>query len=178
MGLVAAERLAELAITRRNGARILARGGIERGRGHYPWMVVMHSFFLFMAPLEVFVFDRPFLPWLGWPMLVLATAAMALRYWAISSLDGRWSTRVLVVPGEPALRRGPYRWLRHPNYVAVMTELVALPLVHTAWGTALAFSLANFWLLRVRIQVEEAALTEHASYNQVFANGSTAGNAP
>lgn len=168
MVLVAIERLVELMITRRNAARIFARGGVELGRGHYPWMVLLHTTFLIAAPVEVLLLDRPFLPWLGVPMLILVVAAMALRYWAIVSLDGRWSTRVLMVPGETALRRGPYRWVRHPNYVAVVVELVALPLVHTAWLTALIFSAANAWLLRTRIRVEEAALAEHASYRQVF----------
>ncbi len=168
IGAVAIERLVELAITRRNAARIFARGGIERGQGHYPWMVLLHTSFLVAAPLEVYLLERPFVGALGWPMVALAMAAMALRYWAIQSLAGRWATRVMLVPGETALRRGPYRWLRHPNYVAVVVELFALPLIHGAWCTALLFSLANVWLLRTRIRVEEATLIEHASYEHVF----------
>ena len=80
--------------------------------------------------------DRPFIPWLGWSMLVLVVLAQALRWWCIRTLGVRWNTRVIVVPGLPLVTGGPYRWLRHPNYVAVVVEGIALPLVHTAWVTA------------------------------------------
>src|SRR5690606_4228281 len=92
---------------------------------------------------------RPFIPWLGWPMLVLALVCQAGRWWIIRSLGHQWNTRVIVVPGAPRVRRGPYRWqwLRHPNYVIVAVEGVALPLVHTAWITALVFTVLNAILL-------------------------------
>ncbi|MDX1384489.1 MAG: isoprenylcysteine carboxylmethyltransferase family protein, partial [Thermoanaerobaculia bacterium] len=90
-------------------------------------------------------------------------AAMALRYWAVSALGGSWCTRVIVVPGRARVVAGPYRFLRHPNYLAVAVEIFALPLVHGAWWTALAFSAANAWLLSVRIRVEETALASLAS---------------
>jgi methyltransferase len=103
--------------------------------------------------------DRPFLPWLGWPMLALVLGSQALRWWCIATLGPRWNTRVIVVPGLPLVSRGPYRWLRHPNYVAVVVEGLALPLVHTAWVTALAFTAVNaVLLLRFRIPAEERAL--------------------
>jgi len=157
--LVAAERLAELVVARRNAAWSIALGGTEYGRGHYPPMVLLHTGLLVGCLAEVGLADRPFLPWLGWPMLALALAAQALRWWCIRTLGPRWNTRVIVVPGLPLVSGGPYRWLRHPNYVAVVTEGFALPLVHTAWVTALAFSLLNAWLLAVRIRCEETALT-------------------
>jgi methyltransferase len=94
--------------------------------------------------------------------------AQVLRYWVIGTLADRWNVRVIVVPGEPAVRRGPYLLLRHPNYAAVVLELVALPLVHSAYLTAIAFSVANALLLRVRIRVEERALTTHCSYAETF----------
>jgi methyltransferase len=100
------------------------------------------------------VADRPFLPWLGWPMLALVVASQALRWWCVATLGHQWNTRVIVVPGLPLVSAGPYRWLRHPNYVAVVVEVVALPLVHTAWVTALVFTLANAAVL----PVEERAL--------------------
>jgi methyltransferase len=166
---VAVERVIELRLARRNAARMLARGGLEVGHGHYPWMVALHTLFLLACPLEVFLLSRPFLPALGGPMLALVVMAMVLRYWAVSSLGDRWTTRVVVVPDEPVVRRGPYRWLRHPNYLAVITEIVALPLVHTAWLTALVVSALNAWLLAVRIRAEERALASRADYDQVFA---------
>jgi methyltransferase len=110
----------------------------------------------------VVLLDRPFLPALGWPMLAIALLCQAGRYWIIASLGRQWNTRVIVVPGMPAVRRGPYRfaWLRHPNYWVVAIEGIALPLVHTAWLTALVFTALNAWLLlRYRIPVENEALS-------------------
>ncbi len=113
---------------------------------------------------QALVQDRPFRLLLALLMLALLVGSMGLRYWAVTSLGNRWNTRVLVVPGLPAVTKGPYRWIRHPNYVAVFIELFALPLVHGAWLTALVFSVANFFLLKVRIAMEEDALTQHCSY--------------
>lgn len=155
---VAAERFVELAISRRNARRVLRRGAVEVGRRHFPYMVAIHTAFLVACPLEVFLAERPFIPTLGWPMLALVAATMALRYWAIATLGDRWNTRVLCVPGEPLVTSGPYRRFRHPNYVAVTVELVALPLVHGAWWTAVVFSIANAAILRVRLRVENEAL--------------------
>lgn len=156
--LIALERAAELAVARRNARRLRARGGVESGAGHYPLMVAVHAGVLVACPLEVTLGDRPFLPWLGWPMLVLLAGALALRYWVIASLGGRWCTRVIVLPGTPLVAGGPYRFMRHPNYLAVAVELPALALVHTAWLSALVFGGLNALVLRARIRVEDAAL--------------------
>jgi methyltransferase len=156
--LVGVERLAELVVARRNAAWSLAQGGRESGAGHYPVMVVLHTALLVGAVVEVAVADRPFLPWLGWSMLAVVVAAQGLRWWCIRTLGRQWNTRIIVVPGLPLVRRGPYARLPHPNYVAVVAEGVALPLVHTAWVTALVFTVLNAALLRVRIRAEEAAL--------------------
>jgi methyltransferase len=155
---VGVERLAELRLSVRHARWAFDRGGVETGRGHYPPMVLLHTGLLVAAPLEVWLAARPFLPWLGWPMLAVVIAAQALRWWCIATLGDRWNTRVIVVPGLPLVRTGPYRRLRHPNYVAVVAEGIALPLVHTAWVTALVFTVLNAWLLRVRITTEDAAL--------------------
>ncbi|MGH8869584.1 MAG: isoprenylcysteine carboxyl methyltransferase family protein [Actinomycetes bacterium] len=155
---VAAERLVELRVTRRHVAWAQARGGVESGRGHYPVMVALHVGLLAGAVAEVWLADRPFLPWLGWPMLALLLVAQALRWWCIRTLGPQWSTRVVVVPGSALVAAGPYRWLRHPNYVAVVVEGVALPLVHTAWVTALTFTVADAVVLTVRVRCENAAL--------------------
>jgi methyltransferase len=155
---VGLERLAELVVSKRNAAWSMARGGVETGLRHYPFMVVLHTGLLVGCLVEVAVADRPFLPWLGWPMFVLVLASQALRWWCITTLGPRWNTRVIVVPGLPPVTSGPYRLLRHPNYVAVVVEGFALPLVHTAWITALVFTAVNLPLLAVRLRVESAAL--------------------
>ena len=158
VGLVALERCFELIVSRRNVRQLKARGAIESGAGHYPVMVALHTAFLVACPVEVWLLDRPWIPALAAPMLVLLAATMALRYWVIATLGGRWNTRVLCLEGAAPVRHGPYRWMRHPNYLAVVLELLALPLIHTAWLTAALFGLANAALLRVRITVEDAAL--------------------
>lgn len=158
--LVGLERLAELVVTRRNAAWSFARGGVEAGRGHYPWMVALHTALLAGCLVEVWQAGRPFIPWLGWPMLALVCASQALRWWCIAVLGRQWSTRVIVVPGLDRVTRGPYRLLRHPNYVAVVVEGIALPLVQTAWVTALAFTALNAVVLTVRIRSENAALAQ------------------
>ena len=165
---VAAGRLIELRIAERHRRSLLARGGFEAGAGHYPWMVALHTAFLFSCPLEVWLLGRPFLPFLAASMLVLLLGAVALRWWVIATLGERWTTRILILPGAPPVAGGPYRVLRHPNYLAVVTEIAALPLVHTAWITALAFSVLNIWLLRVRIRAEEAALAGASDYEAVL----------
>ncbi len=162
IGLVVAERLVELFLTQRNARRLRRRGGFEISEDHYSWMVSLHTALLIACPLEVGLLSRPWVPSLSVAMLALLGATMALRYWAISSLGDRWTTRVFVVPGEPVVRRGPYRWLRHPNYLAVVFEVVALPLIHSAWLSAIVFGIGNIFLLKARIQVEEKALTQHS----------------
>lgn len=159
VALVALLRLVELQVSRRNVATMKSRGGIEVGAGHYPWMVLMHASLLVSCPLEVWLLDRPWVPVLGVPMLGLVAAGMGLRYWTVRTLGVRWTTRVIVLPGEPLVRTGPYRLLRHPNYLGVVLELFALPMVHTAWLTAFVFSVFNAMLLRARIRVEDAALS-------------------
>ena len=163
VALVALERLAELVLAKRHAAWALSRGGVEFGRSHYPAMVALHGALLGAAVAETLVLDRPFVPALGWPMLALAMGAQALRWWCITTLGLHWSTRVIVVPGAALVAAGPYRWLRHPNYVAVVIEGAALPLVHTAWLTAVVFTVLNAEILAVRIRVENAALAAAAS---------------
>ncbi|MEU2281523.1 isoprenylcysteine carboxylmethyltransferase family protein [Streptomyces sp. NPDC013178] len=157
---VAAERVAELLVARRNASWTLARAGVEHGRGHYPVMVALHTGLLVCCLLEPVLAHRPFLPALGWPMLVLVALAQALRWWCITTLGPYWNTRVIVVPGARLVRTGPYRFLRHPNYVAVVVEIAALPLVHSAWVTAAVFTAADAVLLTVRIRCENAALAQ------------------
>ena len=153
---VSMERLVELVVSRRNLAWARTRGGREYGFGHYPFMVFLHLGLLVACVIEAT--HRSFVPALGWPMLAVVVLAQALRWWCITVLGHRWNTRIIVVPGLPLVDGGPYRWLRHPNYVAVVLEGIALPLVHTAWITAVVFTVVNAGLLRVRISAENAAL--------------------
>ena len=155
---VAVERLVELVVSKRNMAWARSRGGREYGFGHYPFMVFLHSGLLVACVVEAS--HRSFIPALGWPMLALVLLAQALRWWCITTLGPRWNTRIVVVPGLPLVDRGPYRWTRHPNYVAVVLEGMALPLVHTAWITAVVFTVVNAGLLRIRIAAENAAMAQ------------------
>jgi len=158
VGAVAAQRVAELVISRRHACWARTRGAVEHGRGHYPAMVVLHTAFLAACVVEVVALDRPFQAAVAAPMFALLLASQALRVWCIRALGPLWNTRVLVVPGGPRIQSGPYAYLRHPNYLAVVVEGFALPLLHGAWLTATVFSMANAMLLAVRIRCEDRAL--------------------
>jgi methyltransferase len=158
LGLIALERLLELRLSRRNAARILGQGGQEWGAAHFPIMVFLHTAIFPAAWAEVHFLHRPWQPVLAGGMALLILGTMGLRYWAIHSLGSHWNTRVIVLPGAELVAKGPYRWIRHPNYLAVILELAAIPLFHGAWWTAIAFGLANLVVLRHRIRVEEQAM--------------------
>ena len=155
---VGIERLVELLVAKRNARWALGHGGKEFGHNHYPVMVVLHTALLLGCVIEVWTLHRPFLPWIGWPMLAVVAASQVLRWWCVTTLGRRWNTRVIVLPKSELVQSGPYRWIHHPNYVAVVAEGVALPLVHGAWLTAIGFTVANALLLTVRIKVENSAL--------------------
>ena len=162
IGAVAVERLAEVVVAERHRSVSKQRGGVEFGAAHYPAMVTLHTALLAGCLLEPVLLHRPFIPALGWPMLLIAVAAQALRWWCITTLGYQWNTRVIVIPGAERVTGGPYRFLPHPNYVAVIAEGIALPLVHSAWITALVFTILNAVLLRTRIHVENGALASLA----------------
>lgn len=159
---VAAERCVELVVANRNRRWSFSHGGIEYGRGHYPLIVALHVGLLVGCLVEVWWRRPDFIPALALPMLVLVVAGQSLRWWCIRTLGHRWNTRVIVVPGLRPIRRGPYRFLPHPNYLAVAIEGAALPLVHTAWITAVAFTALNAVALSIRIRVENRALASAA----------------
>ncbi|MGQ7280096.1 isoprenylcysteine carboxyl methyltransferase family protein [Brevibacillus thermoruber] len=155
---VVAQRLLELALARRNARHIRSAGGREVGAGHYKYIVALHVLFLVSLLAEGLLHEGRTAPWWAWTFSVFALA-QGLRYWCIVSLGKRWNTRIYILPGAEPVRRGPYRFLRHPNYLVVATELIVLPLTFSAVATAVIFSLANFWLLwRVRIPAEERAV--------------------
>ncbi len=161
-------RLLELRVARRNLRSLTARGGFEVSPGHYPWMVTLHTAWLASCLAELWLLDRPFLPWLGAAALAIFLGSFCLRLWVIATLGERWTTRIVCLPGAAPVTGGPYRWLRHPNYTAVILEIASLPLVHTAWLTCLVFSLLDAILLRVRIQAEEEALRRLSGYDEAF----------
>ena len=158
IGLVSVERVVELIVSKRNLRWSKTQGGVEYGHSHYPFMVVLHVFLLAGALIEVWVWQRPLIPLLSWVMLALVIASQVLRWWCISTLGQRWNTLVVIVPGMPRVTGGPYRWLSHPNYVAVVIEGIALPMVGFAWVTAIIFTVLNAALLTVRLRVENQAL--------------------
>jgi methyltransferase len=153
VALVALERLAELWHARRNTRALLEAGGVEVGRGHYPLIVALHAAWLVAILLAV-----PREAAVSVPLLVAFAVLQGLRLWVLASLGRYWTTRVITLPGAPLVARGPYRYLRHPNYLVVVTEIAVLPLAFGAWAVAAAFSALNAGLLAWRIWLEEQAL--------------------
>jgi methyltransferase len=163
--LVAVQRLFELVLARGNERRARARGAVEWGTDHYPFIVALHALWLVSTLVEGLL-RGPDLP-AFWPVpLALFLLVQPLRYWAVFSLGERWNTRILVVPGAKPVRRGPYKYLNHPNYVVVVVEILAFPLIFGAWITALVFTLLNAAILSVRIREENRALAEPAVSRQ------------
>jgi methyltransferase len=156
--LVAVQRLAEMAHARRNARRLLAEGGVEHGAGHFPLFIVLHGLWL----VAIFALVPPEAP-VSWPLLGLYALLQLGRAWVLVSLGRYWTTRVITLPGAPLVRLGPYRFLRHPNYLVLAGEVAVLPLAFGAWEIALVFSLANAALLAWRIRIEEAALAPRRS---------------
>jgi methyltransferase len=167
LGVLACERLFELRLSSRNARTQLTRGAEEFGRSHFPAMVALHSLFLAACAAELWLYHPPLRVALALPAFAVALAAQGLRYWAVYTLGDRWNTRIIARRGDAPVTGGPYRYLRHPNYLAVVLELAAVPLIHGCWRTALAFSVGNAILLAVRIPAEERALGE--LYQSAFA---------
>jgi methyltransferase len=155
---VGAERLFELWLSKRNARRAFAEGAFEVGRDHYALVARFHTAFLACAVAEVLLLKRRFPGALGWAALGLTFATQALRYWCVATLGQYWNTRIIVWPGRAPVTAGPYRFIRHPNYLAVIIEIACIPLIHGAWLTAVVFSAGNAVLLATRIRAEETAL--------------------
>lgn len=148
LALVTAQRFGELVLARRNTRRLLARGAIEVGAGHYPFIVLLHAAWL--MGLWFLAWDRPLNLWL----LAIFIGLQAARVWVIATLGDRWTTRIIILPGEPLIRRGPYRFMAHPNYVVVAAEILILPLAFGLGWSALVFSLLNAVMMWVRVRAE------------------------
>ena len=160
LAAIAAQRISELVLARRNTTALLARGATEAGAGHYPFIVAVHT--LWLAALVVWVARTPspiVAPWLA-----AYVALQLLRAWVLMSLGPYWTTRVITLADAPLVRRGPYRFVRHPNYVVVIAEIAVLPLVFGAWPIALVFSILNAVVLAVRLRVENAVLTRRPTH--------------
>jgi methyltransferase len=152
LGFVTIERVAELALARRNTRMLLRQGAVEHASGHYPLIVVLHAAWL--AGLWLWGRGQPVsLPWLAAFLLL-----QALRVWVLATLGRRWTTRIIVQPGARLVARGPYQWFSHPNYLVVVGEIAVLPLCLGLHEMALAFSLANAAILTVRVRAENTAL--------------------
>lgn len=150
--LIAAQRVAELIHARRNTARLRAAGGVEHGARHYPLFVLLHTAWL----VAVFAAVPAGAP-VSWPLLALYAMLQPLRLWVLGSLGRFWTTRVIVVPGTDRVREGPYRFVRHPNYLIVLMEIPLLPMAFGAWEMAAGFGIANASLIAWRLHVEERA---------------------
>ena len=167
ISIVILQRLIELLIARRNEKWMLSQGAFEAGAAHYPIMVTMHVAFFISFLLEVVVLGRSLSPF--WMVLLgIFLLTQMARIWCLLSLGKFWNTKIIILPGADVVRRGPYRWLRHPNYLIVSMELLVLPLLFGAYFTAILYSLLNVWMLSVRIPAEEKALKEATNYRETF----------
>ncbi|MFN3524242.1 MAG: isoprenylcysteine carboxyl methyltransferase family protein [Phenylobacterium sp.] len=153
LALVVVQRLGELVLARRNTRRLLARGAREVGAAHYPLFILLHGSWLVAIAAATPLAREP-----SWALLAVYAALQALRVWVIAALGPYWTTRIISLDGAPLVRRGPYRWVRHPNYWIVTAEIAVLPLAFGDWLVALVWSVLNALLLRHRIGVESRAL--------------------
>ena len=162
--LVALLRLAELRISKQHQQEMIARGAAKVAEPLYRWMVLLHTAVLTGAAVEVVVLKRPFLPWLAVPMFLVFLAANAVRWWVIRTLGEHWNVQVMDSTRLGVVTSGPFRYVRHPNYAAVFAEMLALPLIHTAWITAAAGAIAHMAVLAQRLSTEERVLFANPDY--------------
>ena len=160
LALLIVERIFELDLARRNARRAFERGAIEVGQTHYRVMVAFHTLFIASCAAEAIFFPHSLPGLVAWIALFAQVCAQALRYWAVATLGERWNTRIVVTPEKTPVTTGPYRFMRHPNYLAVVIEIAAVPLIGSAIFTAIIFSIGNALILAVRIPAEERAMGE------------------
>jgi methyltransferase len=170
LAAVGAGRLIEMHVSRRRQRALSAHGVVKVAEPHFRWMVLLHSGVLAGAALEVWLLARPFIPALAFPMIALFILANLLRWWVIHTMAEHWNVQVMNSMSLGVVVGGPFRWIRHPNYLAVFVELLAAPLIHTAWLTALIGGLAHVWVLRQRLAVEEAVLLANPAYQAAMAH--------
>ena len=168
LGLIGITRLAELGISRRHQQQMALRGVKKRSDAGYVWMVVLHAAVLLSAGLEVVFLHRPLVPIFAALMTVLFLLATALRWWVIRSLGAHWNVEVMASAPMGVVQTGPFRWVRHPNYLGVFVELVTLPLIHGAWITALGAAIGNALVLHHRLSIEEPVLDADPVYRKTM----------
>ncbi|SDL92876.1 isoprenylcysteine carboxyl methyltransferase family protein [Bacillus sp. OK048] len=167
ISVIIIQRLIELMIARKNEKWMKEQGALEFGTNHYPFIVLMHSLFFLVLVFEKIAFSRELAP--IWPLLAAVFIfAQLMRVWAISSLGRYWNTKIIVLPNVDVVRKGPYRFIKHPNYLVVSIELLVVPLFYGAFVTACLFTLLNILMLSVRIPAEERALRELTEYEGSF----------
>ncbi|MEH7255579.1 isoprenylcysteine carboxyl methyltransferase family protein [Neobacillus niacini] len=167
ISVIIIQRLIELMIARKNEKWMKEQGALEFGTNHYPFIVLMHSLFFLVLVFEKIAFSRELSP--IWPLLAAVFIfAQLMRVWAISSLGRYWNTKIIVLPNVDVVRKGPYRFIKHPNYLVVSIELLVVPLFYGAYVTACLFTLLNILMLSVRIPAEERALRELTEYEGSF----------
>ncbi len=167
--VVALLRFYELHISRQHQQQMVARGAFKVAEPRFRWMVVVHTSVLIGAALEVVLLDRPFYPIFGGICFVIFLAANAVRWWVIRTLGNHWNVQVIDSTSLGVITTGPFRYVRHPNYAAVFVEMLVLPLIHTAWITAIAGSLAHILVLSQRLATEERVLFSDAKYRAAMA---------
>jgi methyltransferase len=167
---VAALRILELRISRRHQQEMIARGAARVDEPRFRWMVLLHTAVLLGAAVEVVFLKRPFLPILAITMFVIFLVANFVRWWVIRTLGGHWNVQVMDSTSLGVITSGPFRYVRHPNYAAVFSEMVALPLIHTAWITALAGAVAHIVVLSQRLSTEERVLLANPEYRAAMGN--------
>ena len=156
------QRLVELLIAKRNEKTMLAKGAYEVGASHYKYMILLHASFFISFILEVVYFQTDFTPF--YVLLVVFLLLQLLRVWCLGSLGVFWNTKIIILPGANVVVKGPYSFIRHPNYLVVCLEILVLPLMFQAYVTAITFTILNLIMLSVRIPVEEKALIEATNY--------------
>jgi methyltransferase len=162
-------RFVELRISRRHQEKLVLRGAVKVTEPYFRWMIALHTGVLAGAALEVILLRRPFIPALAAPMMALFLAANAVRWWVIRTLGEHWNVQVMDSARLGVVISGPFRFVRHPNYAAVFVEMIALPLIHTAWITALAGTLAHAAVLAKRLSTEERVLSANPEYSAAMA---------
>jgi len=165
--LLIVQRLTELFIAKKNEKWMINRGGVEHGNEHYPFIVSLHVLFLISLLLEVIIFQKELTEL--WVVLVpLLVITQLMRYWSVMSLGNYWNTKIIIVPNDIVVSKGPYQFIKHPNYVVVAVEILIIPLLFEAYITSLVFTMLNVVMMTIRIPAEEKALQTYTNYQEVF----------
>lgn len=167
VSIVILQRIIEVMVAKRNEKKMLSAGAYEVGGSHYPFMIALHVSFFISLIGEVILFERTISPWFLL-LFIVFLLVQALRIWCLISLGPFWNTKIIILPSAKVVKKGPYLFVRHPNYLVVCTEILLLPLMFQAYFTAVCFTILNFIMLSIRIPTEEKALIEATNYSKTF----------